>query len=154
MDFHKVEDRQAAIKMLITANVDKQQWQVIFDEFEGKMSWKQKRGEVVPNKLGYFYNLVQRAKQGNFNAESAKWVAEQRNKSRAKTLSLTQKTEEMTQRNVKQKPVVLDEKTAKVIEIINSLETKEDLRKIYSKIYKLGDFVAKTWSKRFNEVRE
>jgi hypothetical protein len=154
MDFHKLEDRQAAIKILITANVDKQQWQVIFDEFEGKMTWKQKRGEVVPNKLGYFYGLVQRAKQGHFNAESAKWVAEQRNKNKAKTLSLTQKTEEMAQRNVKQKPVVLDEKTLKIIEAINEIQTESELKAFQTKNYSiLNTPTIHAIAKRFQEVR-
>jgi hypothetical protein len=154
MDFHKPEDRQAAIKMLITANVDKQQWQIIFDEFEGKMTWKQKQGVIVPNKLGYFYNLVQRAKQGHFNAESAKWVAEQRNKNKAKTLSLTQKTEEMEKRNVKQKPVVLDEKTLKMIEAINEIQTESELKEFQSKHYsKMNTPIVHAIATRFRELR-
>ncbi len=162
-DLHSQEDRSAATNMLIKANIKQSQWQEIFDEFEGKTIWKHKRGELLANKLGYFYSIVEKAKRGEFNPESGKWVAQARAKELAKKQSLQNKTAELANRGIKSTkentPVPVHKPTPteeKVIKIINETHTRSELQKIFPKISQNGvssDLIMKTWSKRFQEIR-
>lgn len=140
----KVEQAEVQ-KVLIQNKIPHQEWQDIIDTLAHKM-----KQESVPSKAGYIVGIVKAFKNGTFTKEAARKIQSKRAPKQTSANDLKNKVEQMAQRNAKP---VIDEKTAKVIEVINSLETKEDLQKIYRKIYSLGDFVSKAWSKRFNEVR-
>lgn len=162
-DIHSPEDQQTAFKMLVQNNISQEQWQVIFDEFEGKTIWKHKRGEQIPSKMGYLYGMIKKAAQGQFNPESAKWIAESRAKESEKKKSLVQKTNELANRGVKstkgEMKTSLNPQTDAFISEMNKATNKEQLQRVYfdaikSKINPSNkDYLANLFAKRTMEIR-
>jgi hypothetical protein len=165
-DLKSPEDQKTAFNLLIQNNIPQPQWQTILDEFEGKTIWKHKRGEPIPNKIGYLLGMIRNATQGKFNPESAKWIAKQRQQQLDSHKSLTQKVNDMAKNNSSQKIEVKQEfaKTSNpqidaFISEMKSATSKAQLQQTYFKIQQSAihpndkDRLIKTISKNLMEIR-
>ncbi|MEY3218730.1 MAG: hypothetical protein RIT27_87 [Pseudomonadota bacterium] len=165
-DLHSQEEKQTAFKMLVQNNIPQTQWQIIFDEFEGKTIWKHKRGEQMPNKMGYLYGMIKNAAQGKFNPESAKVIAKQRQQQLDSQKSLTQKVNDMAKNNSSQK-IEVKQAIAKtsnpqieaIVSEINQATSRTQLQQTYFKIQNSSihpndkNYLANIVSKNIMEIR-
>lgn len=165
-DLKSPEDQQTAFNLLIQNNIPQPQWQIILDEFEGKTIWKHKRGELIPNKIGYLLGMIRNAAQGKFNPESAKWIAKQRQQQLDSHKSLTQKVNDMAKNNSSQKSEMKQEvaktsnpKIDAFISEMKSATSKTQLQQTYFKIQNSSihpndkNYLANIVSKYLTEIR-
>jgi hypothetical protein len=134
-------------KVLIQSSIPNEEWQDIIDTLANRM-----KQISVPSKAGYIVGIVKAFKNGTFTKESARKIQSKRQPKQTSADDLKNKVAQVAEKN--RKPVI-DEKTAKVIEIINSIETETELKEIYPKLLRNSpsELVMKAWSKRIREVR-
>jgi len=140
-------EKQEITNLLIKQHIKNESWQDLIDTLAYQMKQK-----AIASKAGYFVGILKKFKSGEFTTGEAQKIQSKRQPKQTSADDLKNKVEKLAEKN--RKPVI-DEKTAKVIEIINSIETKAELQKIYPKLLREcpSELVMKTWSKRIREVR-
>ena len=140
-------EKQEITNLLIKQHIKNESWQDLIDTLAYQMKQK-----AIASKAGYFVGILKKFKSGEFTTGEAQKIQSKRQPKQTSADDLKNKVEKLAEKN--RKPVI-DEKTAKVIEIINSIETKAELQKIYPKLLREcpSELVMTTWSKRIREVR-
>lgn len=141
----KVE-RAEITNLLVKQQIPHESWQDLIDTLAYQIKHK-----AIASKAGYFVGILKKFKAGEFTTSEAQKIQSKRQPKQTSSAELKNKVEQIAEKN--RKPII-DEKTAKMIEIINSKETKAELQQIYLKLREFnGDYIMNAWSKRFNEVR-